>query len=155
MKKQSILAIVMIMAVVAVGIGCTEKNTAAPPISHQIVQADTDRRDVLYSCSCGDQCGRGTVSIKPGKCKCGRPLKWGHVLKTEKNEVILCQCPEGCRCYGLDNRQYYCDCGLPVKRVSLEGTGIYFCNCGSSCYCNTVSDSPGKCRCGAALKKAD
>ena len=153
MKTLKILALVLIVAFVMPAGGCTSKNTTGQHETLHFAEYDSERHDVLYTCSCGPQCGCDTVSTKPGKCACGMELKWGHVLKTEKTEVILCQCPEGCRCYGLDNREYYCNCGFPIKRVDLAGTGIYFCNCGSSCYCNTVSDKPGKCRCGADLKK--
>ena len=52
-------------------------------------------------------------------------MKSGHVLKIEGNEAILCQCGEGCKCDGLDTKDpTKCVCGNPVKRVSLEGTGI-------------------------------
>jgi hypothetical protein len=113
------------------------------------------RQDVLYTCNCGAECNCNTVSTQPGKCKCGVEMKWGHVLKIEGNEAILCQCGEGCKCGGLDAKDpTKCVCGMPVKRVNLEGTGVYFCNCGGSCYCNTVSDKPGKCRCGMELKSS-
>ena len=112
-----------------------------------------DRQDVLYTCNCGPQCDCNTVSTTAGKCACGVPLKWGHVLKIEGDEAILCQCNEGCKCAGLDAKDpTKCACGAPVKRVSLKGTGIHFCNCGGSCYCNTVSSAPGKCKCGMDLK---
>lgn len=128
---------------------------AAATPSAEAMHKDHERHDILYSCACGDQCNCGTVSTKPGKCKCGVEMKWGHVLKIEGNEAILCQCGEGCQCGGLDAKDpTKCVCGNPVKRVSLEGTGVYFCNCGSSCYCNTVSDKPGNCRCGMELKKS-
>lgn len=154
MKLLSILAMILMTAFLACQIGCTAKESTEQQQSFSPAQTDVERRDVLYICGCnGEQCRCNTVSTKPGKCDCGMALKWGHVLKTEKNEVILCQCSEGCRCYGLDNRQYFCNCGKPTKRVNLEGTEIYFCNCGSSCYCNRVSDKPGKCRCGIELKK--
>jgi len=82
-------------------------------------------------------------------------MKWGHVLKIEGEEALLCTCAEGCKC-SLDPKDpTKCGCGQPVKRVSLKGAGIYFCNCGGSCMCNTVSNSPGKCKCGMDLKKVD
>jgi hypothetical protein len=28
-----------------------------------------------YVCACGDGCGCGTVSQRPGKCACGKPMK--------------------------------------------------------------------------------
>lgn len=118
--------------------------------------AEEARNDVLYTCNCGPECKCNTVSTKPGKCACGAPLKWGHVLRVEGDEAILCQCAEGCKCTGLDPKDpTKCMCGNPVKRISLKGSGIYFCNCGGSCSCNTVSDKPGKCKCGMDLKKAD
>jgi hypothetical protein len=83
-------------------------------------------------------------------------MKWGHVIRVEGDEAILCQCHEGCKCGGLDPKDpTKCMCGNPVKRISLKGTGLYFCNCGGACSCNTVSATPSKCRCGMDLKKAD
>ena len=118
--------------------------------------AEEQRKDVLYTCKCGPECKCNTVSTKPGNCACGQPMKWGHVVKIEGNEALLCTCKEGCKCSGLNPKDpTKCACGNPVKRVSLKGTGIYFCNCGGSCMCNTVSDSPGKCKCGMELKKVD
>jgi len=114
-----------------------------------------ERHDVLYSCDCGPECQCNTVSTKPGKCACGVDLKWGHVLKIEGNDAILCQCGEGCKCGGLDAKDpTKCLCGTAVKRVSLEGTGINFCNCGGSCHCNTVSEKAGDCMCGMKLKQS-
>ncbi len=118
-------------------------------------QADETRSDVLYYCDCGPDCHCNSVSTEPGNCKCGKPMKWGHVLKVEGDEALLCTCAEGCKC-SLDPKDpAKCGCGQPVKRVSLKGTGIYFCNCGGSCMCNTVSNTPGKCKCGMDLKKVD
>ena len=90
--------------------------------------AKEERQDVLYTCNCGPECKCNTVSTKPGNCVCGTPLKWGHALRTEGNEAILCQCAEGCKCSGLDAQDpSKCVCGTPAKKVSLEKTGIYFC----------------------------
>lgn len=118
-------------------------------------EAQADRTDVLYTCDCGPQCNCNSMSTHPGNCACGKPMKWGHVLKIEGNEAILCQCAEGCQCKLDPNDPTKCGCGKPVKRVNLKGTGIYFCNCGGSCFCNTVSDKPGNCKCGMPLKKVD
>ncbi len=118
-------------------------------------KADEPRRDVLYSCNCGPECKCNSVGVKPGNCACGKPMKWGHVLKIEGTQALLCTCAEGCKC-SLDPKDpTKCGCGNPVKRVELKGTGIYFCNCGASCSCNTVSDKPGKCACGMDMKKVD
>lgn len=117
--------------------------------------ADEARRDVLYTCACGDKCNCNTVSTSPGNCKCDKPMKWGHVLRSEGNEVLLCQCDEGCTCKLDPKDPSKCGCGKAVKRVNLTGKDIYFCNCGGSCGCNTVADKPGKCKCGMDLKKAE
>jgi hypothetical protein len=82
-------------------------------------------------------------------------MKWGHVLKIEGNEALVCTCEKGCKC-SLDPKDpTKCGCGKPAKRINLKGTGIYFCNCGGSCSCNIVSDKPGKCKCKMDLKKVD
>lgn len=121
----------------------------------QSLAADEARKDVLYTCNCGPECKCNSVSTTPGNCTCGKPMKWGHVLKSEGNEVLLCQCDEGCTCKLDAKDSSMCGCGKSVKRVNLAGKGIYFCNCGGSCMCNTASDKPGKCKCGMALKKAE
>jgi hypothetical protein len=118
-------------------------------------KSDEARKDVIYYCNCGAECKCNSVSTTPGNCKCGKPMKWGHVLKIEGNEALVCTCGEGCTCSINPNDPTKCGCGNPVKRVNLKGTGIYFCNCGGSCMCNTMSDKPGKCKCGMDLKKAD
>lgn len=124
-------------------------------VSKKSVDVAADRQDILYSCNCGPDCKCNTLSTNDGNCSCGKPLKWGHVLKVEGSEAILCQCAEGCACVGLDEKDpIKCTCGTAVKRVDMSGTGIYYCNCGGSCYCNTVSDKPGACKCGMELKKS-
>jgi len=139
-------------------IGCLTLLLAAcvakQPESAQMAAPQAERHDVLYTCNCGPQCKCNSMSTKPGNCKCGQPMKWGHVLKIEGNEAILCQCAEGCECKLDANDPTKCGCGMPVKRVDLTGSGIYFCNCGGSCFCNTVSDQPGTCKCGMPLHKA-
>lgn len=126
--------------------GCATKQT----------HVHSGRTDVLYSCDCGPSCECNTLATKPGKCTCGVPLKWGHVLKVEGNEALLCQCGEGCQCVGLNpENASQCVCGTPVKRVNLAGSGIYFCNCGGACSCNWVSAQSGKCKCGMDLKTVE
>ena len=116
---------------------------------------DAPRQDVLYTCDCGASCQCNSMSTEPGDCKCGKPMKWHHVVKVEGNEALLCTCGEGCKCTIDPNDASKCSCGKPVKRVNLEGQGIYFCNCGGSCTCNTLSEEPGDCTCGMKLKKID
>jgi hypothetical protein len=114
-----------------------------------------DRKDALYICACDPPCNCGSVSLEPGKCSCGNPLKWGHVVRVEGSEALVCTCGEGCRCKIDPKDATKCVCGTTLKRVSLKGTGIYFCNCMGSCSCNTLSSAPAKCMCGMDLKKAD
>ena len=156
MKITYFLIGVLFFACVTFLAGCGGVNTAEQKHRQELSFAEVERHDVLYTCP-GLQCKSNTVSTKSGKCDCGRILKWGHVLKIEGTEAILCQCGEGCRCYALDQKDpSKCTCGLHTKRVSLVGTGIYFCNCGGGGgFCNYVSDSPGKCRCGNTLIKVD
>jgi hypothetical protein len=143
MKKGKVVVFCLVLSLLLIGVFMVS------------ARADEERHDVLYYCNCGPECNCNTVSIHPGDCKCGKPMKWGHILKIEGTDAILCTCGKGCKC-GLDpNDPTKCGCGNPVKRVSLKGTGIYFCNCGGSCMCNTVSDKPGKCKCGMDLKKVD
>jgi len=118
-------------------------------------KASAERSDVIYFCDCGDACQCNSVSTTPGPCQCGKPMKWGHVVKVEGDEVLVCTCAEGCACTIDPNDATRCACGHELKRISLKGTGIYFCNCGGSCYCNTVSSQPGACKCGMPLKKID
>ena len=142
MKRISILSVVVAVAIAVgvVGIVFAAKEEA--------------RNDVLYTCGCGASCGCKTVSLAPGKCGCGKPLVWGHVVKVEGNDALVCSCKEGCTCKVDEKNPGKCTCGSDLKRVSLVGTGLYFCNCGGSCTCNHLSDKPGKCHCGMDLKQA-
>lgn len=147
-----------IMKIMLLGMSLAMLIAGCAPHTHTMKTTDTsgDRHDVLYTCNCGPQCKCNTVSTTPGNCACGAPLKWGHILKVEGNEAILCQCNEGCQCKGLNAEDpTKCNCGTKVKRVDLTGTGIYFCNCGGSCMCNTVSDKAGNCKCNMMLKQAN
>lgn len=75
--------------------------------------------------------------------------------RSDRQDVLYaCNCGPQCECNSMSTEPGNCACGMPVKRVSLAGTGIYFCNCGGSCFCNTVSEEPDKCNCGMNLKKA-
>jgi hypothetical protein len=111
------------------------------------------QKNLLYVCNCGEKCKCNTVSVNPGKCKCGQDLVAMHVLKIEKGEAVLCTCGKDCDCKISESDPTKCGCGKDVKRVSLSG--LYVCNCGAGCDCNTISDKPGKCRCGNDLKRVD
>lgn len=151
--KRFLLTILGFCLLFSGGYAVTSEGQMKAP--HDNMPQQQPRQDMLYTCNCGAGCSCNTVKASPGVCRCGAPLKGGHILKTEGNEALLCQCDEGCTCSLNSQDQSKCSCGKPVKRVNLKGTGLYFCNCGGACMCNTASDKPGKCRCGMDLKKAD
>ncbi len=143
---KAVRIMVLGIFVAALFAGCASMRTAT---------SEEERQDVLYYCDCGAKCKCNTVSTHPGNCKCGQPMKWGHVVKIEKNTAYVCTCKKGCRCAIDPKNPKKCGCGNALKKINLKGTGIYFCNCGGDCMCNTVSDKPGKCKCGMDLKKVD
>ena len=128
--------------------------------SHQGMQKGSgsesaaQRSSVIYWCACGPECTCNTVSLKPGTCSCGKELVGGHVVFTEGNTALVCTCGPTCTCQIDPKDHTKCGCGKPVKKINLEGTGLYFCNCGGSCGCNTLSDKPGACTCGMPLHQA-
>ena len=123
----------------------------SPSGGHGAAGADGERTDVLYSCACGPDCNCGSVSTKPGDCKCGKPMEWGHVVRIEGDTALVCTCAEGCECSIDPKDPTKCGCGKELKKVSLKDSGIFYCNCGGACSCNTLSDEPGPCRCGMQL----
>jgi hypothetical protein len=162
-EEMSMVRMIMLLlggCLLLLATGCTcpmgkpQQSKEGQRMGHQGKQTQ-QRQDVLYTCNCGPGCTCNTVSTSPGVCRCGAPLKWGHIVRVEGEEAILCQCAEGCTCTFNPQDPTSCSCGKPLKRVSLKGSGLYFCNCGGSCMCNTVSDQPGKCRCTMDLKKVD
>lgn len=153
MRIRRILAAALPL-VAALALGCATAPHGGDHAGHSS-DAAAARTDVIYSCGCGPECKCDTVSLKPGNCACGKPMKWGHVVKVEGDEALLCTCNEGCKCAIDAGDPAKCGCGQPVKRVSLKGKGIYFCNCGGACKCNTISDKPAECGCGMQLKQAN
>lgn len=140
---------IIAMCLAAILVGCS-----GTPVESESQSENGVRRDVLYFCNCGPECDCNTLSTSEGNCACDQPLKYGHVVKIEGTETLLCQCSDGCECEGLNpDDPALCACGSEIKRVDLAGTGLYFCNCGGSCFCNTVSEEPGKCECGMDLIK--
>lgn len=135
------------------GAPCAKSPCATP--CAKLPAAESMRKDVLYSCSCGPDCHCNACSIAPGNCACGKPLAWGHLVRVEGDEALLCTCKEGCQCNIDPKDPGKCGCGNLVKRVSLKGSGLYFCNCGGACGCNTVATQPAECRCGMPLKKVE
>ena len=64
--------------------GCTGIDRAEQGTIKENSFDGAERHDVLYTCSCGQSCDCKTVSTKPGKCDCARPLKGSMSLKLEK-----------------------------------------------------------------------
>ena len=128
--------------------------------SHQGMQHEPGAKgmaqgsSVIYWCACGPECKCNTVSLKPGKCACGKEMAGGHVVFMEGNTALACTCGPTCTCKIDPKDHTKCGCGKPIKRINLEGTGLYFCNCAGSCGCNTVSDKPDACKCGMPLHQA-
>ena len=139
---------IMVYAVVLLLlIGCLKNVDRVPSAG----MGAAGRSDVLYACDSGD-CN--TLSKSPGKCACGKELRWHHVIRVEGDEALLCTCDEGCQCAQSKTEPARCACGNLAKRVSLRNSELFFCNCGGSCSCNNISDKLGECRCGMKLKQA-
>jgi len=108
------------------------------------------RTDILYTPSCGTQCSCNQLSVTQHKCACDSAMQWAHVVRIEGNEALICTTKEGCRCAIDPADSAKCGCGMPLTRVNLKETGIYFCPS-----CNTVASAPGTCNCGKNLRKAE
>jgi len=155
MKISRILTAAALSLVVAFALGCATAQHAGDHAAHSAQAGAGARTDVIYFCDCGPECKCNTVSAEAGNCACGKPMKWGHVVKVEGDEALVCTCKEGCKCSIDEKDPTKCGCGQPLKRVSLKGTGLYFCNCGGACRCNVISGKPGECKCGMQLKQSN
>jgi hypothetical protein len=153
--KQGMLLVLTFCGVLLAGCGGGPMETAeqVETVAEAPAEeaAEAARHDVVYVCNCGPECTCGSVANTPGSCSCGEELAWAHLVKVEEHEALLCTCAEGCSCEIDPDDPSKCACGQPIRRVSLEGTGLYFCNCGGSCTCNYVADAPGQCSCGMEL----
>lgn len=139
-------------------LGCGGSSTEAPAVVEEAVvevapavEEVVARQDMLYTCSCGPDCECNAASTTEGTCDCGSELVAGHVVKVENNTALVCACSGDCTCELNAEDETKCGCGEDVKRVNLEGKGLYYCNCGGSCKCNHVAAEPGKCGCGMDL----
>jgi hypothetical protein len=136
-------------------VAATDTAAAAAAMPAGVAVEDTvaeARHDVVYACNCGPDCTCNSISTAPGTCTCGEELVGAHVVKVvDSNVALLCMCGPDCECELDAADETKCSCGKDIKRVSLEGSGLYFCNCGGSCTCNFVADEPGTCSCGMEL----
>jgi len=85
----------------------------------------------LYVCNCGKGCDCDTMSLKKGKCTCGKAMVKGTVLKLEDGKALIKTAKE--------------------ERL-FKTVGVYACACGKGCDCNTISQKAGKCTCGKPMK---
>lgn len=88
--------------------------------------------DTVYVCGCGKGCDCQTMSLKAGKCVCGKRLLKGTVTKVE-GDLAYVKTSKG--------------------ESAFKTTGLYACACGKGCSCDTISQKPGKCACGKPMKK--
>ena len=147
---------VVAFLVIAAGCGGAPSETSAPPES-VVEKAPANEpvegvaHDLVFVCACGPDCQCNSVATEAGTCTCGTELKQTHLVKVEGHEGLLCTCDAGCTCEINAEDDTKCACGGDLRRVSFEGTGLYYCNCGGSCTCNFVSSEAGKCSCGMDL----
>jgi hypothetical protein len=142
------------------GPGCP-KSQSCPPCPNcpqggaAAAQQAAKSPSTIYWCNCGPECACKSVSLKPGKCSCGKEMAGGHVVWAEGNTVLACTCGPDCTCAIDPKDKTTCGCGKPVKKIDLRGTGLWYCSCGGACGCNVVSDKPGSCgSCGMELQQA-
>lgn len=161
MRNWNVVMLCVCCALVAT-VGCSKPEPAVEAEADAVIETaaaevmvadaeDAVRHDLLYVCNCGPECECNSVSTEAGTCTCGTELTAAHMVKVVGNEALLCSCGSDCTCEIDPADDSKCACGKDVRRVSLEGTGIYYCNCGGSCTCNYVSAEPGSCACGMEL----
>ena len=90
--------------------------------------------DQVYVCGCGKECDCDTMSSKPGKCVCDKPMVQGKVLKVEEGKAVI---------------------QTDKEEKTFKTVGLYMCACGEGCDCGTISQKPGKCVCGKPMKKVE
>ena len=89
MKIANTLLEVLFLAAIFSLAGCSGMDRAKQETIKEHSFDRAERHDVLYTCSCGQNCDCKTVSTKPGKCDCGRPLKWGMFLKLQRMRLFF------------------------------------------------------------------
>ena len=146
MKTMKLLTPMLVLACLACSLLLVSCKSTPPP--------NRAKGGALYLCGCGADCKCATVTVKPGKCGCGKDLVAVHPLKVEADSVLACSCGAECKCTLDDKDAAKCGCGKPIRKVALKGSGLYYCACGGTC-CVIISDMPGQCNCGKNLKRAD
>ena len=123
MRKTVLLTIIVLFCAAVVFAGSTGKM-------------ELKVGDEIYACNCGADCPCNTMSLKEGKCTCGKDMVKAKVMSVEEGRVML-------KADSWD------------KERSFKTTGKYVCDCGPDCKCDTISQNPGKCPCGKEMKKVE
>jgi len=122
--KRAVLLLVLVFSLVMVS------NVLAEETGKLNLKAG----DQVYVCGCGKGCDCFTMSMKPGKCSCGKTMVKGKVTKVGEGTALIKTAKE--------EREF-------------KTVGLYSCPCGAGCDCNTISQKPGKCVCGKTMKKVE
>ena len=124
MKKSVLLVLSLLFVFATVSLALAAKGPSG--------KFEAKDGDAIYVCSCGEGCDCGSLSLKEGKCGCGKDLVKTTVTKVEKGKVF----------YKLDG-----------KELSAPAKGKFACGCGDGCNCGSVSQKPGKCGCDKDMVK--
>jgi hypothetical protein len=122
--KRVLLSLVFVFSLVVVGDAfAAETCKLTPKVG-----------DEVFVCGCGEGCDCYTMSMKPGKCTCGKPMVKGKVTKVGDGVALI---------------------KTDKEEREFKTVGQYACACGADCDCGTISQKPGKCACGKAMKKIE
>lgn len=106
--------------------------TAAFAVTPENPKLDLKVGDMVYACACGADCPCKSLSLKPGKCTCGKKMVKSKVVKVEGDNAVI---------------------NVNGKDETFPLTGKFVCGCGPTC-CSYISQTPGKCVCGKPLAPA-
>jgi hypothetical protein len=108
MRKAIVLLVVLIGLVAFAGLAALAADN------------EIKKGEFVSVCKPGTECGKVETAAKdPKGCKCGAEAEQLHVLKTEGDVAVLCQCGGGCACDLNAKNPYLCGCGRPVKIVRI------------------------------------
>lgn len=116
---------ILLVFVAALALGWTCLALAATPL-WRIAGEE------VYACPC-TTCECMNLSMKPGKCVCGKELVKSKVLSNHDSKLLLV---------------------VNGKKADYPLTAKYVCGGGPACDYKTVSQKPGKCSCGRDLVQA-
>ena len=133
MRKSSVYILAVALMLGLVVVGCSTSPMSA---SDKTVELRPEMKlaagQEVYACDCGVTCPCDTLSMKPGKCTCGKEMVKAKVLSVGEGTATLM---------------------VSGEERTFKTIGKYACACGPKCPCNTISQNPGKCACGVEMKK--